>query len=56
MRTVKPLKVIWKYLGDASPEKKKEAEENLKQVYDRIFKKAVEDMRANREKNKIGPV
>lgn len=37
MRKVVPPKLVWKYVGDESPEKRRESEERVKQVYDRIF-------------------
>lgn len=37
MRKVVPPKLKWKYIGDESPEKRKESEERVKGVYDRIF-------------------
>ena len=37
MRKIKEPKLIWKYTGDESPEKKREAETSLHMAYNRIF-------------------
>jgi hypothetical protein len=40
-RKIKPIKLTWKYIGDESPQKKKESEERLEQAYDILFKEAL---------------
>jgi len=45
MRKVVPPKLVWKYVGDESPEKRKESEERVRQVYDRIFTVVADNIR-----------
>lgn len=45
MRRVVPPKLVWKYIGDESPEKQKESEERVRQVYDRIFTAVADNIR-----------
>ncbi len=40
MRKVIIQELTWHYIGDESPEKRKESEKNLNQAYDLIFKMA----------------
>lgn len=45
MRKVVPPKLKWKYIGDESPEKRKESEERVRQVYDRILTAVADNIR-----------
>lgn len=47
MKRPKEIKIAYKYVGDESPEKKKEA---VDEFFDMIFDKMLEDKRKNREK------
>jgi len=50
MRKVKPIKITYKYVGNESPEKKKESEEALERVFDRIFDKALKNLKERKSK------
>ncbi len=45
MCKVVPPKLVWKYIGDESPEKRRESEERVRQVYDRIFTAVADNIR-----------
>lgn len=47
-RRTKKLKIMWKFVGDESPEKRKESEIRVNQAYNSIFSKAFENLRKNK--------
>ena len=49
MRIAKKPKIKFKYIGDESPEKKIESERILESVYNRIFSKAFDHVRKNKQ-------
>lgn len=50
MNKVKIPKITWKYIGDKSPERKKEAERRLADAYNILFKIAAENLRNKKNK------
>lgn len=52
MRKVKPIKFVYKYVGDESPEHKMLSEDARKRAFARIFKIALENIRERRKDNK----
>jgi len=50
MRRVKPIKIIYKYIGDNNPEEKIKSEKILEEVYDRLFEKVFSELREKRKK------
>ena len=45
MRTVRKPKIVFKYISDKSPEKKKESERRLEGVYNILFDIAAKNLR-----------
>ncbi len=56
MRKVKPIQIQYHYVGDDSPEAKKESEKILEQVYDKIFTKIIQEEKVRRQKEKATEV
>lgn len=52
MRKVKPIKITYKYVGDESPEKKKEAEKALDEVFDKLFDQAYRNLKEKKRLEK----
>jgi hypothetical protein len=54
MRRVKPIEIKYHYVGDDSPEAKAESERILEEVYDKIFRKMIQDEKIRRQKEAEG--
>lgn len=54
MRKIKPIEIQYHYIGDDSPKAKAESERILEEVYDKIFRKIIQDEKIRRQKETQG--